>query len=208
LLGSSARGAADDDSPVLHVLPPCSKTPSASAAHAAGASTPRGVTLHDISALSDVESLTDFVGRERKQWTPCPELDLRDQALMAEMYFSAEVKVFILVRYGDRPVSLMAKIAGWARMLKPQVRFYLAEPELAAPILEEFGLRPDDAPTLVGYDTQGTHNDRVPGRYRMVDLYGGKKPPVVGLDQVMMVHFVKQIAKLAKVDPLQLTALK
>lgn len=116
----------------------------------------------DLSLLKDAVGLRRFIDRAR--FHPCAELDFQDSLLMADMFFSKELKVFIFIALVDRCTALMSGLSSWAAVLRPRIRIYLADPCLNQPIMEDFGLTVRDAPTAVADDTIGSL-----GRFRLKD---------------------------------------
>jgi len=127
--------------------------------------------LADPARLRSYGCLRRFVEEACESCSHCPELDISDHAMMEEICCSPEVKVFIVMAFGDRTPDVISTLRSWASALKPRLRLLLADPSASAPLLADFELAPADAPTAVAWDTQGSL-----GRARLKDHMGGARP--------------------------------
>lgn len=162
-----------------------------------GTSTPR--VLHEQAALLDEAALRRFVECERKVWSPCAELDPREPALMSDMFFSSEIKLFVYAAHAARPASLVARLDRWAELVRPHVRIFLAEPTLCEAVLADAGLGAADTPTAVAEDSTGGHNGGQRTKWRLSDMQrgGAAKAAAPGLDAELLRSFLEVVARKA-----------
>ena len=180
-------GIESDPRPRLFVFPPKREMP---------------VQLRDERSLRDPRLMRAFIDAERKVWSPCSELDLLDEPLMADMYYAAEVKLFVFIAHAAREDRLLSLLDRWALLLRPHVRIFLAEPYQCELVMADFGLAPADAPAVVAdawADTRGAGGTGGHTKLRMHDLPSFDKTPKM-VDLKLLRSFVNIVGRNAKVS--------
>ena len=158
---------------------------------------PAGV-LTGVAALESAGAMRRFLDIERKIWTPCAEIDMREPLQLTDMHFSSELKLIVFVAHAHRPAALLERFDKWGAFLKPHVRLYLAEPALCEPMLQDVGLGLRDAPTAVCLDTMARQEGRQDAAFRMADCYNAQRPMPPksrGLDLPMLTAWTTSILK-------------
>ena len=180
----AASASGGDDACCLWVLSP-------QAVHPAG-------VLTGVAALESAGAMRRFLDIERKIWSPCAEIDMREPLQLTDMHFSSELKLIVFVAHAHRPAALLERFDKWGAFLKPHVRLYLAEPALCEPMLQDVGLGLRDAPTAVCLDTMARQEGRQDAAFRMADCYNAQRPMPPksrGLDLPMLTAWTTSILK-------------
>lgn len=96
--------------------------------------------------------------------------------MLTDMWFCDELKLFVFMS-NDARGPFDAAVEEIAERFQHQLRVYWGDPVIGASVLEDFGLTPSHAPTVVAQRTQPA--ERLT-KWRMVDMPMGKEPLTVG----------------------------